>query len=324
MGKLIIGTRNSQLARAQTEMVAQKISKYYPDFKQEICTVTTSGDRQVNKSITEIEGKGLFIKELEQALHKNKIDLAVHSLKDVPPKINSLFELVCFPVRSRPEDVFVGRNVKSLADLAPGAVLGTGSARRRAQIQRFFPDINVTEIRGNVDTRLEKMKNQKLDGLILAAAGLWRMDKKKIIDQHLSLKKNVPAAGQGTLVIEILRERKDLKKRLRKLNDKQVQIISLAERSFMEKLGGSCQLPLGVYARFSAADKAILQIRGFLAFEPEKIYITEEIKAEITSDEYSNRKKAASSLGYRLADKIEGQLKKVNLKQVQKYYQQQN
>ena len=325
MERLIIGTRGSKLARAQTELVAGMLAAEYPDLKIKIKIITTTGDRKLNKHIAEVTGKGLFIKELEQALLTEEIDLAVHSLKDIPPGVDRPFRLACFPLRANPADVFVSNKYSSLAELPAGAVLGTGSARRQAQVGRLYPELRFTSIRGNVDSRLEKMAIENLDGLILAAAGLIRLGLEERIAEYLPLGSCIPAAGQGTLALETLYERENLLKLLSPLNNSRLTLISTAERAYLGAMGGSCRLPLGARARFRGEE---LVINGFWAVPEKDIYVIQSCSREITinkkpgkikmekqkqitvadgEDGLTDAKKLARELGKKLAVKIKNE-----------------
>ena len=207
MQKLIIGTRGSELAVAQTRWIKKQIKNHHSGIAIDIKKITTTGDKIKDGSLINKGGKGLFIKEIEKALLNEEIDIAVHSLKDIPGNIKDDFKLVCFPERENPHDVLISRKNHSLSDLPQKATLGTGSLRRQNQLKNYRSDLNFVNLRGNVNTRIKKMKNMKLDGIILAAAGLHRLNNREMITQYISDKICIPAVGQGTLGIEILKKK---------------------------------------------------------------------------------------------------------------------
>ncbi len=248
MDSLIIASRESRLALWQAQFVQQQLMVLYPGMTVSILGMTTRGDQILDKSLSKIGGKGLFIKELEQALQDGRADIAVHSLKDVPMVLPAGFTLAAILERETPFDAFVSNRYQTLADLPQGAVVGTSSLRREAQIRATFPYLQVKPLRGNVLTRLEKLDNGEYDAIILAAAGLIRLDLADRITSILDAESSTPAVGQGALAIEIASHRQDLLSLLAPLNHAPTYACVMAERAVSKMLGGSCQVPLAAFA----------------------------------------------------------------------------
>lgn len=246
--KLVIATRESRLALWQAEHVQAKLSALYPNTRVELLKMTTRGDQILDKTLSKVGGKGLFVKELETALLDGRADLAVHSLKDVPVDLKSPFQLACVMEREDPRDAFVSNNYASLADLPAGAVVGTSSLRRESQIRERYPHLEVKPLRGNLDTRLRKLDEGQYAAIILAAAGLKRLQLSERIRDYIAIEDSLPAAGQGALGIEILEARTDMYALLQVLQHTPTQQCTLAERAVSLALGGSCQVPLAAHA----------------------------------------------------------------------------
>lgn len=260
--KIVIATRESRLALWQAEHVQAKLSALYPDTQVELLKMTTRGDQILDKTLSKVGGKGLFVKELETALLDGRADLAVHSLKDVPVDLQSPFQLACVMEREDPRDAFVSPQYASLADLPAGAIVGTSSLRREAQIREKYPHLHVKPLRGNLDTRLRKLDEGQYAAIILAAAGLKRLGLEARIRSYISTDDSLPAAGQGALGIEILEARQDLSALLQPLVHQETLYRVTAERAVSYALGGSCQVPLAAYATLQ--DKE-LSIRALVA-----------------------------------------------------------
>ncbi len=243
--KYRIGTRGSRLALAQTELVKRRLEQSYPEHEFEIQIIQTKGDQIQNVPLDQIGDKGVFVKEIEEKLLSGDIHIGVHSMKDMPsdPAEGLLFTKAW--KREDPRDVLVLREAKSLEQLPPGAVIATGSRRREFQLKRLRPDIQITGIRGNIDTRLRKMEEQKLDGIVLAAAGLHRLGLRERISQYLEPKDMIPAPAQGTLALEIRKEDRRLRQLLDALSDAETEQETGAERRFLRMVGGDCHLPVG-------------------------------------------------------------------------------
>ncbi len=263
--KLVIATRASRLALWQAEHVRDRLQAVYPACQISLLTMTTRGDRILDRSLSKVGGKGLFVKELETALLDGRADLAVHSLKDVPVDMHSPFALAVIMERDDPRDAFVCKDHASLDDLPDGAVVGTSSLRREAQIRERYPRLRIQPLRGNLDTRLGKLDRGEYAAIILAAAGLKRLGLQDRIRAYLPVELSLPAAGQGALGVEILESRDDMRAWLAPLADPATTACALAERAVSRALGGSCQVPLAAYARL---DGASLQVRALVA-EPD-------------------------------------------------------
>ena len=248
MKPIRIGTRGSKLALWQANEVSRLLRD--ADHENEIVRIKTTGDRRTDVSLATIGGKGLFIKEIEEALADDRIDIAVHSLKDVPSIIPEQFELVAFLPRADARDAWIQPDNRGLEDLPPGARVGTGSPRRRTQLQQLRPDIEVLDVRGNVDTRLEKVRSGEFDGILLATAGLNRLGLTEAITNHFSLEEITPAAGQGIVGIEILRTRDDLRDVLDLIGDRDAKAAAETERGVLGRFGTllDCYTPIAVHA----------------------------------------------------------------------------
>ena len=249
--RLVIATRASRLALWQAEHVRDRLRTLYPACAVELLTLTTRGDQILDRTLSKVGGKGLFVKELENALLDGRADLAVHSLKDVPVDLQAPFELCAVLDRADPRDAFVSNRYASLADLPAGAVVGTSSLRRESQIRARFPALVVKPLRGNLDTRLGKLDKGDYDAIVLAAAGLERLGMGERISSLLDPADSLPAAGQGALGIEIRDDRDDMRAWLAPLVSTDTTACVLAERAVSRKLGGSCQVPLAAFAQIA-------------------------------------------------------------------------
>jgi hydroxymethylbilane synthase len=258
----VIATRESRLALWQAEHVRDLLQKLYPACRVELLGMTTRGDQILDRPLAKVGGKGLFVKELETALADGRADIAVHSMKDVPMELPAEFALVAIGPREVPLDAFVSSKYASLDDLPPGAVVGTSSLRREAQLHACYPYLGVTSLRGNLDTRLRKLDEGQYDAIILAAAGLTRLGLSARIRTVLPAEVSLPAAGQGALGIEAAASRTDVAAWLAPLNDRATAACVRAERAVSRALAGSCEVPLGAYA---TQDAGQLWLRGFVA-----------------------------------------------------------
>ena len=259
---ITIASRESPLAIWQAEHIKSKINQLHPDIKINIKGFKTQGDILLNQSLATIGGKGLFIKELEQALLTKKADLAVHSMKDLPMDIPDEFQLTAITERGDPRDAFISNNFNSLGDMPKGTIVGTSSLRRQSQIKATRPDLIIEPLRGNLQTRLKKLDEGQYSAIILAAAGLIRLGLEDRIKKYLETEISIPAVGQGALGIEVLSENEELIKMLLELNDDDTSRCVLAERVVSRSLAGSCTAPLGAYASISNND---FIIKGFVA-----------------------------------------------------------
>jgi hydroxymethylbilane synthase len=263
--KLVIATRASRLALWQAEHVRDCLKDLYPQCDVSLLTMTTKGDQILDRTLSKIGGKGLFVKELETALQDGRADLAVHSLKDVPVDMQSPFALSVILERDDPRDAFVSNDYDSLDAMPPGTVIGTSSLRREAQIRERYPLLEVEPLRGNLDTRLAKLDRGEYAAIILAAAGLRRLGLQSRIRSFMPVEQSLPPAGQGALGIETLESRNDMREWLAPLACAQSTACALAERAVSRKLGGSCQVPL---AAFAEIHNGTLHIRALVA-EPD-------------------------------------------------------
>ena len=286
--ELILATRKSALAQTQTETV-MRLLKEKENIDSKKLLVVTEGDKRLDVSLNKIGGKGLFTKDIEIALLENRAHAAVHSMKDVPYEMGENFELIAMPEREDVRDVLVCRNGLKLEELPNGAIIGTSSIRRAAQIKSIRNDLNIVPIRGNVGTRLDKMKNEGMDGIILAAAGLKRLGMEDIITEYLNPEIFVPAVSQGALGIECLKNG-EYNKYFRELDNKDVRVTVEAERSFMRELNGGCHSLIGAYATLNGND----------------IYIigTYEVNGTIVKKDILGKKEDNIELGRKLAQKI--------------------
>jgi hydroxymethylbilane synthase len=242
-----LATRESQLALAQTRLVAARIAAARPETAVELVPMTTKGDRVLDRPLSQVGGKGLFVKELEVALDEGRADIAVHSMKDVPMVVPPQFALVTFGEREVPQDAFVSTRYASLADMPAGARVGTSSLRRECQLRRAHPQLDFRALRGNVNTRLAKLDAGDYDAIILAAAGLRRLGLAARIRAILA--DAIPAIGQGVLAVEFARARADLATLLAPFEHRETALAARAERAVGLVVEGSCDVPLGAFAR---------------------------------------------------------------------------
>ena len=251
MEKLRIATRQSALALWQANHIKSLLETEHAELQCEIVGMTTLGDRNKSSPLSQMGGKGVFVKELETALLDRSVDIAVHSMKDVPVNLPEGFRIAAILDREDVRDAFVSNNYKCLSDVPKGGVIGTSSLRRESQIRNQFAGLNVRPLRGNIQTRLRKLDEGQFDGIILAAAGLERLGLRERIIQYLSVDISIPSVGQGALGIECLDTRQDIIDLLRGLDHEPTRICVEGERSVSRLLGGSCTSPLGAYARIS-------------------------------------------------------------------------
>lgn len=249
--KLVIASRESRLAMWQAEHVRDRLIALYPQCDVSINGMTTRGDQILDRTLSKVGGKGLFVKELEVAMAEGRADLAVHSLKDVPMELPEGFVLSTVLEREDPRDAFVSNDYENLESLPAGAVVGTSSLRRQAMIAARFPQLVIRPLRGNLDTRLGKLDKGEYAAIILAAAGLKRLGMEQRIRCFIAPEQSLPAPGQGAMAIEIPAGREDLLDVLRPLNHTDTAAAVAAERTLSRAFGGSCQIPLAAYATVS-------------------------------------------------------------------------
>jgi hydroxymethylbilane synthase len=285
--KIRIGTRSSQLAMSQVAEVISMLSTNNQSSNIEIVQITTSGDKILDRNLSEIGGKGLFIKELEEALINDKIDVAVHSAKDVPPVIDSSTIIAAITKRFDARDSFISKNYSSILDLPKNAVIGTSSARRKAFILKIRPDLKIINFRGNVNTRLEKVEKNQVDATILAICGLQRLsfaqktcpkgyENIKPIDKEIML----PAGGQGSLILQCRKNDVKSIKLASQINHKNSEICVKAERKFLQELNASCSTPVGVHAEI--LDNKLVFKSIILDFDGSDSYSTSFLSNEIS------------------------------------------
>ncbi len=246
-----IGTRKSKLALIQANIVVDQIKNQIPNIECKLVPIITSGDKITNKNLYDIGGKALFLKEIEEQLLDNQIDLAVHSLKDVPGILPQGLSISATIEREDPRDCFVSYKHKSIKELPIGAIVGNSSVRRKILLQKFRPDLKIVQFRGNINTRLEKLENGEVDATILACAGLMRANLfNPEFCYPLEFNQMLPAAGQGTIAVEICEDNHTMQDICNKINHLDTWYLSLAERSFLTYLNASCRTPLSAYAVF--------------------------------------------------------------------------
>lgn len=275
--RIVIATRESRLALWQAEHVRDLLQKLYPASRVELLGMTTRGDQILDRPLAKVGGKGLFVKELETALLDGRADIAVHSMKDVPMELPPEFTLVATGQREVPLDAFVSGKYASVDDLPAGAIVGTSSLRREAQLRARYPHLVINSLRGNLDTRLRKLDEGQYDAIILAAAGLIRLGLKDRIRSVLPSEASLPAAGQGAIGIEARADRPDVAAWLAPLNHADSAACVATERAVSRALAGSCEVPLGAYAEMRDGR---IWLRGFVATPDGK----RMARAEMTGD----------------------------------------
>ena len=280
--KIVIASRESALALWQAEFIKRWLIELYPQSEISILGMTTRGDQILNISLSKIGGKGLFIKELEQAMAEGRADIAVHSMKDLPMNMPPGFALAAIAEREDPRDAFVSNHYKSLDALPAGSVVGTSSLRRESQLRARFPYLQVQPLRGNVQTRLRKLDEGQYAAIILAAAGLKRLGLADRITTVLSPELSLPAVGQGALGIECLSERTDLIELMKPLHHIKTGQCVESERAMSRELGGSCQVPLGGFAEIIEGK---LVLRGFVASPDGSRMLSTQLNGDPTKGE---------------------------------------
>ena len=288
-----IGSRESLLAVRQAEIIRDQILRLCPETEVEIMTMKTTGDKILDKSLAKIGGKGLFVKELDRALMDGRIDIAVHSLKDVPMEENPDFPILACGRREDPRDVLLLK--PGLHKLPEDGVVGTSSSRRMIQMKRLFPGCSFRGIRGNVQTRLRKLETEGYDGTLLAAAGLNRLDMAHVIGKYFSVDEIIPAAGQGILAVQ---GRKDARwEWLDQINDRDARAAAEAERQFIRAVGGDCTSPCAAHAQIHGSE---LKLTGLYYRENSEDYATDTIISEI-----SKARQAGEELAQKMMSRAE-------------------
>jgi hydroxymethylbilane synthase len=272
---LKIGTRGSALALTQADWVAARLRQRYPEVKIATVIIKTRGDIMQDVSLVKIGGKGVFVKEIEDALLRGEIDIAVHSMKDVPSELPDGLHIATIPEREDPRDVLIAKDNRKIESLPRGARIGTGSLRRGMQMRNLLPDVQIVPLRGNLDTRIKKIEAEGLDGVIVAAAGIRRMGWIHRVSQFIPTEVMLPAVGQGALGIELRADDSSLADMLAFLNHPATSMEVGAERSFLQRLGGGCQLPIAAYAQIRGKE---LTVRGLVGSLNGRTMITDEVR----------------------------------------------
>lgn len=293
--KLVVGTRSSQLALWQADFVIGELAKKYPELVVEKRLMTTKGDKILNAPLAKIGGKGLFTKELETAMLEGEIDIAVHSLKDMPVVVPEGLVITAITQRADPGDAFVSHKYESFQQLPAGAKVGTSSLRRKAQLLHARPDLQIEDLRGNVNTRLRKMEEENFDGIILACAGLKRLGFGDKIRQVLPQTMCLPAVGQGALAIECRQADKETRELLEFLNDKCTRLCTEAERGFLATVEGGCQVPVGVHA---VSAETGIRVEAVIASLDGSTLLRDALEAEVKDAQ------EARAVGVNLAEKL--------------------
>lgn len=289
--KFIIGSRGSDLALWQTGFTKNSLEKHFPQATFEVRIIKTKGDAVLDTALSKIGDKGLFTKEIETALLNKEIDLAVHSLKDLPTVQPLGLKIGSVSKRETPNDIFISKNYSSIEDLPQNARIATGSLRRKSQLLHFRPDLEIVEIRGNVPTRIQKLLDSDLDGMILAYAGVHRLGLDVHIKQVIPTEILLPAVGQGVMAVEIREDDLEIAEMLNTMNDQVTTACIMAERAFLRRLEGGCQVPIGAYAVLEN-DEVFLQ--GFVG---------DFNGAKVIRDSIRGAKANAEELGNSLAEK---------------------
>ena len=300
--KLRIGTRGSRLAIVQTNLVMAELKKVDPKLEFEVIEIKTEGDIRLDVTLDLIGGRGVFVKEIERALIDRTIDIAVHSVKDMPSEFCEGLSLGACLKRENPADVFVGFNGKELSDVTIGGKVATCSARRTVQLLEMRPDLDIVPVRGNVNTRLRKLDKGEFEGMVLAAAGLIRLGLQNRISGTFDIEKFIPSPCQGIIGVEYRNESFRIGNLLKAINNKDSWDISEAERGFLAELGGNCKLPAGAIATLM---EDVISIKGMLSECADCIDI-------VVRDEIIGSRDLARSLGYELAKKLRRKLEPGN------------
>ena len=288
MDKLILATRKSKLAQVQTEIIMDSL-KHKLNMDSEKLLIVTEGDRKLDVSLNKIGGKGLFVKDIENALLEGKADAAVHSMKDVPYELSNEFEIIAVVEREDIRDVLISKDNIPFKELKHGAKIGTSSIRRAAQLKLLRDDLEIVPIRGNVQTRLAKMESENLDGIILAAAGIHRLNLNHIITEYFNPKEFIPAVSQGAIGIECVKESTN-SKYFKKLEDSSARLTVEAERSFMKELNGDCHSLIGAYSEINGDELYMIGIY--------------DLNGKIVRKDITGKKSEHIEVGRKLAEKI--------------------
>ena len=291
---LRIGTRRSQLALWQSNWVKSELLKRHPSLSIQLVTIKTKGDKILDVPLAKVGGKGLFVKEIEEALLEKKVDLAVHSMKDMPADLPAGLKIGPVPQRENPVDVLISKDNRSLSQLPNGSRIGTSSLRRAAQLLSARREIKIVPLRGNLDTRLRKLGDpaEKLDAIVLAAAGVHRLGLEHRITEYLDPQMMLPAAGQGALCIEIRTDDQPVVDIVDCLNHPLTQLAVAGERSFLQRLGGSCQIPIAAHGKIKGNQ---IVIEGLVA---------DVDGQKVVKDRFEGPAERAEAIGRELAESL--------------------
>ena len=290
--KIRIGTRGSQLALWQANWVKGKLSEWNPGMEIEIHKIKTTGDKILDVPLAKVGGKGLFVKEIEEALFDKKIDIAVHSMKDVPTDLPEGLCISAITEREDPRDALISKDGLKLKELKKGAKIGTSSLRRQVQLLNFRNDFEINQLRGNLNTRMKKLSAGDFDAIMLAAAGVKRMGWEDKITEYLPYDIFLPAIGQGALGIEIRESDKDIEKIIERFNHRETSLCVRAERAFLKRLAGGCQVPI---AAFGTINGDSIRLEGLVGSIDGKI---------LYRDSEEDKENNVEELGVRLAEKL--------------------
>jgi hydroxymethylbilane synthase len=291
-GKIKIGTRGSQLALWQSNWIKSVLEEKYPYLSVELVPIKTKGDKILDVPLAKVGGKGLFVKEIEEAILDGRVDLAVHSMKDMPAEIPEGLCIGAIPKRESPKDVLISKQGLRLSELGAGSRIGTSSLRRAAQIRHVRPDLLILPLRGNLDTRIKKLQKEGLDGIVLAAAGIKRLNLENQITEYLSEDIMLPAVGQGALCVEIRKNDPEIGQIVAALDHQQTRSVVMGERAFLNRLEGGCQVPIAAHGKI---EKKIFTLCGLVA----NVEGTTIIKDTLTGPEDESE-----FVGTKLADRL--------------------
>ncbi|MCG3421076.1 hydroxymethylbilane synthase [Oceanobacillus jordanicus] len=299
MRKIVVGSRKSNLALTQTNWVIEQLKKAGVQNEFEVKKIVTKGDRILDVTLSKVGGKGLFVKEIEQAMYDKEIDFAVHSMKDMPSSMPEGLTISSIPIREDHRDAFISKGNVALEDLPEGAIIGTSSLRRAAQMLAERPDVSIKWIRGNIETRIRKLQEEDYDAIILAVSGLKRVGlSEELITEYLEPEVCVPAVGQGALAIECREDDQELHTLLNLINDQYTTITVTAERTFLHLLEGGCQVPIGGYAYL---DKEEIVLTALVGTPDGKTILKEVVRG---TDPYKVGEEAARLLANQGAKEI--------------------
>ncbi|WP_455388122.1 hydroxymethylbilane synthase [Petrachloros mirabilis] len=289
---VVLGTRGSKLAVHQSEWVQARLKELAPHVTVTLRRIQTSGDKILDVPLAKVGGKGLFVKEIEEALLSGEIDLAVHSMKDVPTELPEGLDLLCIPFREDPRDALISRDGRMFKELPHGARIGTSSLRRQSQLLQARPDLSISMLRGNLDTRLKKLREGQFDAIVLAAAGLRRLGWEREITEYLAPEISLPAIGQGALGIEGRGDDLFLRSLLSGLEHAPTRTMVLAERALLRRLQGGCQVPIAALATLNGSD---VTLEGLVASVDGKEIIRDTVRGTVADPE---------SMGIELAERL--------------------